>query len=79
MSVATNNCISVNEYYKINPVIVIENMCLLKITTVLLIVGALGMIKKGTHELINKTPSNPSLYEIEKIVELLIFSGEYYQ
>ena len=30
------------------------------------IVGALGIIKKGTNKYINKIPSNPSRYEIEK-------------
>ena len=29
------------------------------------IVGALGMIKKGTDKLINYIPGSPSLYEIQ--------------
>ena len=42
----------------------------LKITTVLVIVGALGMTQKGTDERINKIPGNLILNEIQNISTL---------
>ena len=39
----------------------------LKTTTVLVVVGALGMIKKGTDKRVNKLLGSPSRYEIQKI------------
>ena len=39
----------------------------LKTTNMPVIVGALGMIKKGTDKHINKIAGSPSLYEIQKI------------
>ena len=38
----------------------------LKTTTVPVIVGALGMIKKGADKYINKIPGSPGLYEIKR-------------
>ena len=38
----------------------------LEITTVPVIVGALGIIKKGIDKHINKVPGNLRLYEIQK-------------
>ena len=46
----------------------IEKMWYLKTTTVPVILGALGMIRKGTNKNITKIPSSPSLIEIQKIV-----------
>ena len=59
----------------------IEKMCHLKTTTVPVIGGALGMIKKGTHRHINKIPGSPRQYESKKLhfSELLIALGEYYK
>ena len=53
----------------------------LKTTTVPVIVGALGMIKKGSDKHINKIPGSPSQYEIQKLhfAELLISLLDYYQ
>ena len=54
----------------------------LKTTAVLAIVGARGMIKKGTNEHFGKIPGRPSQQKIQKKVyfaELLITSEEYYQ
>ena len=39
----------------------------LKTTFVLVIVGVLGMIKKGTDKYINEIPGRPSLYGILKL------------
>ena len=53
----------------------------LKITTVPIIVGALGIIKKGTDKYINKIAGSPKQYEIQKkllFAELLVSLGEYY-
>ena len=68
MSVLTSNNISVKEYNKINKnrdlQIEIEKICHLKTNTMSVIVGALGMIKKGTNKQINKLAGSPSLNEI---------------
>ena len=36
--------------------------------TIPVVIGALGLVKKGTKEFLDKIPSNPSLQEIQKIV-----------
>ena len=43
------------------------------------IVGALGIIKKGAGKYMNKITNNLSLYEIQKmnIARLLFYPGEY--
>lgn len=46
----------------------IERMWHLKPTLIPIVVGALGTIKKGTNEYLNKIPGKPSLTEIQKIV-----------
>ena len=43
------------------------------------IVGALGMIKKGTDKHINKISGSPRQYKNLNFVELLISFGKYYQ
>ena len=40
----------------------------MKTKTITVIVGALGMIKKGTQKYVNEIPGNLSLVEIQKIV-----------
>ena len=71
MTVSRDNNISVKEYDKTNKhkdlEIQIEKMLNLKTITMAVIVGALGMIKKGTDKHINNIPVSPSLYEIQKI------------
>ena len=66
MSVPTDNNISVKEYNKISKYkhmeIEIEKMRHFNPATVPVIVGALGMIRKGTDKHINKRSGNPSLY-----------------
>ena len=46
----------------------IAKMWKMKTKTTPIIVEALGMIKKGTHEYVNEIPGNLSLAEIQKIV-----------
>ena len=45
-----------------------SKMWKLKVKTIPLVVGALGLVTKGTEELINIIPGNPSLREVKKIV-----------
>ena len=70
MSKATDNNSRDKEYNRINKYkdleINTEKMWLLKSTTVLVIVGALVMIKKETDKYINKIHSSPSLYKMQK-------------
>ena len=40
----------------------------MKAKTIPLVVGALGVIKKGTEAFLNSIPGNPSLREVQKIV-----------
>ena len=57
-------------------------MCHFKTITVPVIVGALGMIKKGTARDIYKINGGPSQYEIKKklsYAELLVLGGGDYQ
>ena len=60
-SESTDSYISIKEYNKISKYkdleIDMEKMCLLKTTTVSVIVGVLGMIKKGMDKHINKKHS----------------------
>ena len=62
MSLPTDNYTSVKEYNKISKYkdveIEIEKIWYLKVTTVPVIEGALGMIKKGTDNHINKIPGS---------------------
>lgn len=46
----------------------VEKMWHLKTKTIPVVVGALGLIKKGTNQFLEKIPGNPSLYEVQKIV-----------
>ena len=70
MAVPTDNK-SLKEFNKINkyvnPEIEIEKMWHPETITVLVILGAQGMIKKETQEHINKIPGSPMLYEIQTI------------
>lgn len=72
MSVPSDKNIAVKEFDKLSKYkdleIEIEKMWNLKATTVPVIVGALGMIKKGTAKFVEKIPGQHSLCEIQKIV-----------
>ena len=39
-----------------------------KTTTIPVVVGALGLIKKGTNAFIERIPGSPSFQEVQKIV-----------
>lgn len=71
-SVPSDNNVSTKEFDKLSKYkdlqIEIEKMWELKTTIVPVIIGALGMVKKGVDEYLNKIPGNPSLTEVQKIV-----------
>ena len=46
----------------------VSKMWKLKVKTIHVVVGALGLVKKGTEELINMIPGNSFLREVQKIV-----------
>ena len=64
--------ISAKEFEKLNKYkdleIEVAKMQKMKTKIVPVIVGALGMIKKGTQKYVNEIPGNLSLAEIQKIV-----------
>ncbi|XP_063591903.1 uncharacterized protein LOC134768991 [Penaeus indicus] len=72
MSVPCDQNIAHKEFDKLSKYkdlqIEIQKMWSLKATTVPVIVGALGMIKKQTQKHLDKIPGNPQLQEIQKIV-----------
>ena len=69
MSVPSNSNISAKESEKYEDLeIEIAKMWKMKTKTIPVIVGALGMIKKGTQKYVNEIPGNLSLAEIQKIV-----------
>ena len=82
MSVPTTKYLSVEEYKKIskskNLEIEIKNMLHLKPTTMALIMGALGMIKKETDKIARcQTVQAYMKYKKMYFAELLISLGEY--
>ena len=46
----------------------IGKMWYLRARTIPVVIGALGLVKKGTNEFLDKIPGNSSLQEIQKIV-----------
>ena len=72
MSVPSDSNISAKQFEKISKhkdlEIEIAKIWKLKTKTLRVIVGALGMIKQGTHKYVNKIPGNLSLAEIQKVV-----------
>ena len=70
MSIPTDRNISSKEFDKLSKYkdleIEIQKIWKLNATTVPVILGALGMIKKGTENCISKIPGEPSLEEIQK-------------
>ena len=46
----------------------VTKMWKLKSKTIPVVIGALGMIKKGTRNFIDQIPGKPSLQEMQKIV-----------
>ena len=72
MSVPSDSNISAKELEKLSKYTYLEieiaKMWKMKTKTIPDIVGALGMIKKGTQKYVNEIPGNSSLAEIQKIV-----------
>ena len=64
--------ISLKEFQKLSKYkdleIEVTKMWKLKTKTIPVVIGALGMIKKGTQNSIDQIPGKPSLQEIQKIV-----------
>ena len=46
----------------------VQKMWHLKTKTLLVVVGALGLIEKGTQDFLDQIPGKPSLQEVQKIV-----------
>ena len=71
MTAAIDNNLSVTKYDKISQYkdleTEIEKMWYVKSTTVPVIVGALGMIKKKADKHKNRIPGSSNLYEMQKI------------
>jgi hypothetical protein len=71
MAVPTDKNVAVKEFNKIQKYkdlgIEIAKMWKLKPTTIPVIIGALGVIKKGTEKFIDMIPGKPCLKEIQKI------------
>ena len=72
MTIPTDRNISVKEFDKLSKYkdlqTEIERMWHLKTTIVPVVVGALGMVKKGIQNHLNAIPGEPNLQEIQKIV-----------
>ena len=69
MSMSSDSSISAKEFEKLSKYkdlkIEIVKMWKIKAKTIPVIVGALGMIKKGTQNYLNEIPENLSLAEIQ--------------
>ena len=69
MSMSSDSSISAKEFEKLTKYkdlkIEIVKMWKIKAKTIPVIVGALGMIKKGTQNYLNEIPENLSLAEIQ--------------
>ena len=72
MSVPSDNNVAAKVFEKLSKYkdleIEIEKMWHLKTKTLPVVVGALGLIRKGTADFIDKLPGSPSLSEVQKIV-----------
>ena len=72
VAVPADKNISFKEFQKLSKYkdleIEVTKMWKLKTKTILVVTGALGMIKKGTQNLIDQIPGKPPLREMQKIV-----------
>ena len=72
MSVPSDKNVSSKTFEKLSKYkdleIKIGKMWHLRARTIPVVIGALGLVKKGTKEFLDKIPGNSSLQEIQKIV-----------
>ena len=72
VAVPANKNISLKEFQKLSKYkdleIEVTKMLKLKTKTIPVVIGALGMIKKGTQNFIDQIPGKLSLQEMQKIV-----------
>ena len=72
MAIPTDRNISIKEFDKLSKYkdlqIEMERMWHLKTTVIPIVVGALGMVKRGIHNHLKSLPGEPRLQEIQKIV-----------
>ena len=72
VAVPSDQNISLKEFQKLSKYkdleIEVTKMWKLKTKIIPVVIGALGMIKKGTQSFIDQIPGKPSLQEIQKIV-----------
>ena len=72
VAVPANKNISLKEFQKLSKYkdleIEVIKKLKLKTKTIPVVIGALGMIKKGTQNFIDQIPGKPSLQEMQKIV-----------
>ena len=72
MSVPSDRNVAAKTFEKLSKYkdleIEVEKMWHLKTCTIPVIVGALGVIRKGANDFVNKIPGKPSLQELQKIV-----------
>ena len=71
MKISANKNLSIAEFEKLSIYkdlkIEVEKPWHMKTVTIPFVIGALGMIKKGTEKLVEKIPRSPSLAEMGKI------------
>ena len=72
VAVPADKNVSLKEFRKLSKYkdleIEVTKMWKLKTKTIPVVIGALGMIKKGTQNFIDQVPGKPSLQEMKKIV-----------
>ena len=71
MKIPADKNVSVAEFEKLSKYkdfeIEVEKLWHMKTVTVPVVIGALGMIKKGTEKYLEKIPGSPSLGEMQKM------------
>ena len=72
VAVPADKTISLKEFQKLSKdkhlEIEVTKMWKLKTKIIPVVIGALGMIKKGTQNFLDQVPGKPSLQEMQKIV-----------
>jgi len=70
--IAADRNVSLKEYEKVSKYkdlgIEIQKMWHLKTTVILVVIGALGMIKRKSEDHMKQIPGNPCLQELQKIL-----------